>query len=81
MANIESGKMDLTLVAYYGEKPSAFSELIEVVQQEIIENLPILFMLMNLSRYTPPSSGWRGGASARTSSTLTTLKSGMSCAR
>jgi hypothetical protein len=58
MANIESGKMDLTLVAYYGEKPSAFSELIEVVQQEIIENLPaILFMLMNLGRYTPPSSG------------------------
>lgn len=40
MGNIESGKMDLTLVAYYGEKPSAFSELIEVVQQEIIENLP-----------------------------------------
>lgn len=32
--------MDLTLVAYYGEKPSAFSELVEAVQNKIRESLP-----------------------------------------
>jgi hypothetical protein len=32
--------VDLTLVAYYGEKPSAFSELIEAVQKKIQESLP-----------------------------------------
>jgi hypothetical protein len=32
--------VDLTLVAYYGEKPSAFSELVEAVQTKIRESLP-----------------------------------------
>jgi hypothetical protein len=40
VSNIESGKMDLTLVAYYGEKSSEFSDLIEAVQKKIRESLP-----------------------------------------
>ncbi len=40
MSIIEPGKMDLTLVACYGEKPPAMSAIIHAVQKKIRESLP-----------------------------------------
>ena len=39
MSMIQPGEMDLTLVAYYGDKPSAIAELVTGAQNELTSNL------------------------------------------